>query len=137
MQYTKFVGMNYITVQKYILDCGYTISYQNQNDGVFIIDNKDDGIQNLIIGVAPPILIFEMYLFTLKEDNLHVFKSLLIKNRDILHGAFALNEDGTKVIYRYSIQIANLDFNEFEAAVTSLGLLLSEYSKQLIDFSKT
>ena len=49
---------------------------------------------------------------------------------------FALNEDGTKVLYRYSIQIENIDFNEFEAAITSLSMLLSEYSKQLIDFSK-
>ncbi len=136
MQYTNFVGMNYTTVQKFILDAGYHITYQNQNDGVFIIENKLDGVENLIIGVAPPILIFEMYLFTIASDNMQVFKSLLIKNRDILHGAFALNEDGTKVLYRYSIQIENIDFNEFEAAITSLSMLLSEYSKQLIDFSK-
>ena len=73
---------------------------------------------------------------TLQADNIQVFKALLMKNRDIIHGAFALTEDGSKVIFRYTLQIHNLDFNEFDAALNSLSLLLSEYSDQLIKFSK-
>ena len=64
---------------------------------------------------------------------MEIFKALLLKkNRDIIHGAFALTEDGCKVIFRYTLQIHTLDFNEFEAAINSLSLLLSEYSEQLI-----
>lgn len=128
--------MHFLNIEKYIVDAGYSIRYKSREEGIFLIENLADGVQNLIVGVATPVLIFEQYLFTLTEDRIDVFKELLMKNRDIIHGAFALTEDGQKVIFRYTLQMHNLDFNEFEAAVNSLSLLLSEYSDQLIQFSK-
>ncbi|MGN0002862.1 MAG: molecular chaperone Tir [Sphingobacterium composti] len=128
--------MNFKTVEKFILDLDYTIISKNENECFFLIENNFDGIKNLIIGVTPPIIIFEQHLFSLHSDNLHIFKSLLIKNRDIIHGAFALTEDGKRVIFRYTLQLHNLDQNEFDAAINSLSLLLGEYKEQLIQFSK-
>ena len=66
----------------------------------------------------------------------HVTKKLLQKNRDIIHGAFVLDETGQKVIFRDTLQIENLDLNELEASLNSLSLLLSEFSEQIINFSK-
>lgn len=129
--------MNYFSkVENYIQSIDYTITYQNEKEGVLVIENLLDGVQNLIVGVAPPVIIFEMYLFTITADNLEMMKALLMKNRDIIHGAFAITEDGNKVIYRYTLQISNLDQNEFEATLNSLSLLMSEYSAQIIEFSK-
>lgn len=128
--------MNYKTVKSYIETMDYTIVDENEKEGVLVIENLMDGVRNLIVGVVSPILILEQYLFTLKEDNQETFKALLIKNRDIIHGAFSLTEDGKKVIFRYTLQLNNLDFNEFEAALNSLSLLMSEYFEQLIKFSK-
>lgn len=128
--------MTFQKVENFITDLDFLIVSKDENEGVFVIENESDGIRNLIIGVADPIIIFEQYLFTLSNDSQEVFKALLIKNRDIVHGAFALTEDGKKVIFRYTLQIHNLDRNEFEAAINSLSLLMSEYYEQLIDFSK-
>ncbi|MGV0921119.1 molecular chaperone Tir [Empedobacter falsenii] len=129
--------MNYFSkIENFIQNINYTISYKDEKEGVFMIENLLDGVQNLIVGIAPPVIIFELYLFTITNDNLEMLKALLIKNRDIIHGAFAITEDGNKVIYRYTLQIANLDQNEFEATLNSLSLLMSEYSAQLIEFSK-
>jgi hypothetical protein len=112
------------------------VSYQNEKEGIFLIESEQDGIKNLIIGVAPPILIMEQYIFTLTGDRVEVLKSLLQKNRDIIHGAFALDEEGKKVIFRYTLQIEHVDINELEGAFNSLGLLLSEYYEQIIEFSR-
>ncbi|GGH21901.1 YbjN domain-containing protein [Sphingobacterium alkalisoli] len=128
--------MHFKKVEKFITDLDFTIVSKNAKDGVLLVESESDGIRNLIIGVAPPIIIFEQYLFTLREDNLFTFRSMLIKNRDIVHGAFALTEDGRRAIFRYTLQLHNLDQNEFEAAINSLSLLLSEYYEQLIKFSK-
>jgi len=128
--------MYFEKIESFISKLGYSISYQNDKDGIFCIESESDGIKNLIIGVAPPILIVEQYIFTLQHDNVEVLKSLLKKNRDIIHGAFVLDEEGKKVIFRYTMQIENLDMNEFEGALNSLGLLLSEYYEQIIEFSK-
>lgn len=123
-------------IETYILKLGYSVIYNDEAKGVFCIESEADGIKNLIVGVAPPILIIEQFIFTLKSDDREILKSLLIKNRDIIHGGFVLNEDGTKVIFRYTMQIENLDINDFEGALNSLGLLLSEYYEQIIQFAK-
>ncbi|MDR0742779.1 MAG: YbjN domain-containing protein [Tannerella sp.] len=128
--------MYFKKIESFISKLGYSVFYQNEREGIFLIESEQDGIKNLIIGVAPPILIMEQYIFTLKSDNAEVMKSLLKKNRDIIHGAFALDEEGRKVIFRYTLQIENLDINEFAGALNSLGLLLSEYYEQIIEFSK-
>lgn len=128
--------MNFKKVEKYIADSNFSIRTKNEKEGFLVVESEEDSIRNLIIGITPPVIIFEQYLFTLQKDNIDIFKSLLIKNRDIIHGAFALTEDGKKVIFRYTLQIHNLDQNEFEAAINSLSLLLSEYHDQLITFSK-
>ena len=128
--------MYFQKVESFISKLGYSVSYQNEKDGIFLIESEQDGIKNLIIGVAPPILIMEQYIFTMKSYDADIMKSLLKKNRDIIHGAFALDEEGKKVIFRYTLQVENLDINEFEGALNSLGLLLSEYYEQIIEFSK-
>lgn len=128
--------MYFKKIESFIARLGYSVSYKSEKEGVFCIENEADGIKNLIIGIAPPILILEQYIFALKSDDKEVLKSLLKKNRDIIHGAFALDEEGKKVIFRYTMQIENLDLNEFEGALNSLGLLLGEYYEQIIEFSK-
>ena len=128
--------MYFEKVESFISKLGYSVSYQNEKEGIFLIESEQDGIKNLIIGVAPPILIMEQYIFTMKNYDADIMKSLLKKNRDIIHGAFALDEEGKKVIFRYTMQIEHLDMNEFEGALNSLGLLLSEYYEQIIEFSK-
>ena len=128
--------MYFKKIESFISKLEYSVSYQDEKTGIFLIEREQDGIKNLIIGVAPPILIMEQYIFTIKNDNAEVLKSLLQKNRDIIHGAFALDEEGRKVIFRYTLQIENMDINEFEGAVNSLSLLLSEYYEQIIEFSK-
>lgn len=127
---------NFNKVGEYLLDLGYTIVNQDSETEVYIVEKPSEGINNLFIGVASPILILEQYLFTMKGDSLDVFKNLLIKNRDIIHGAFVLDEDGKKVIFRDTLQVENLDLNELEGTLNSLSLLLHEYSDVLIKFSK-
>jgi|SRR5690606_11013385 len=128
--------MTFCEIEKLLDSIDLTVVSKSEKDGVFVVSNEEDGIHKLIIGVASPVIIFEQYLFTLRGDNLDTFKALLMKNRDIVHGAFALTEDGKKVIFRYTLQLHNLDRSEFEAAINSLSLLLSEYYEQLIKFSK-
>lgn len=123
-------------VKNYLNALELDIKYENSREGVFIVSNEQEGIFNLIICVAYPIVIFEQFLFEIKTESPAVYKALLQKNRDIIHGAFVLDPTGRKVIFRDSLQLENLDQNEFGATLNSLSLLLSEYSEQIINFSK-
>lgn len=123
-------------VKEYLLDLDYRIVTEDEADTLFIVEKEDAGIVNLIIDCDEPLLIIEQHLFDLKNTSADVFKQLLQKNREIVHGAFVIDETGTKVIFRDTLQIENLDANELEASINSLELLLSEYATQIIEFAK-
>ena len=126
----------YNRIIEFLLKLDVDITRENPDEGILVIQKEDNGIKNLIVGIAPPVLILEQYIFKIKNNNNSIYKSLLQKNRDIIHGAFVLDDDGDKVIFRDTLQIENLDLNEIEASLNSLSLLLSEYSEQIIKFSK-
>lgn len=129
------MNTNYEKVKSYLLELGFDISREDEEDNVLVIEDESSGVNQMVIGIADTLVIFEQYIFTVPKDSTDLFKALLIKNRDIIHGAFVLSEDGKKVLFRDTLQVENLDLNEIEATISSLGLLLSEYSDQLIKFS--
>lgn len=123
-------------VKNFLLELNYEISKENENEGILVIQKENNGVRNLILGVASPILILEQFIFKINHESMEIYKNLLKKNRDIVHGAFVLDESGEKVIFRDTLQLENLDLNELEASLNSLGLLLSEYADNIIQYSK-
>ena len=123
-------------VKNYILELNYLITYENADDGLIAIEKETEGIKNLVLGIADPLLIVEQFILEINNGSTEVYKSLLQKSRDIIHGAFVLDTSGKKIIFRNTHELENLDLNELEATLNSLGLLLSEYSEELIKFSK-
>ncbi len=123
-------------VRDFLMELDYSIIKEDKTNGIFIIESVDDGIKNLVIGIAEPILIIEQHLFELANESTEIYKSLLMKNRDMVHGAFVMDDAGKSIIFRDTLQIENLDSNELEGSITSLSMLLSEYSDEIISFSK-
>ncbi|MCR9250122.1 MAG: YbjN domain-containing protein [bacterium] len=123
-------------VKDYLLELDFSIVQEDENDGIIVVDNEEDGIKNLVLVIADPLLIVEQYIFEVNNGTPDIYKQLLQKSRDIIHGAFVLDDTGSKVIFRNTHELENLDLNEIEATFNSLALLLSEYSQDLIEFSK-
>jgi hypothetical protein len=123
-------------VKEYLAELEYSIVKEDKTNGIFVIESPENGIQNLLIGIADPLIIVEQYMFDLTENVGAVAKELLIKNRDIVHGAFVMDDTGTKVIFRDTLQVDSLDLNELEGTLNSLSILLSEYTDEIIKFAK-
>lgn len=123
-------------VKNFIIKLDYDLIQENEKEGLLVISKPSEGINHLMIGCAEPILIFEQFILNIGHVDGDVYKKLLQKNRDIVHGAFVLDEHGDKLIFRDTLQVGNLDLNEFEGTLNSLSLLLSEYHNELIGFSK-
>lgn len=126
----------YNKVKDYLLNLEFNIVKEDIAEELFVVENPDGGIANLIVDCEDPILIIEGVLFELTNDNPEIYKALLKKNREIIHGAFVLDESGKKVLFRDTLQLENLDQNELEATLNSLEMLLSEYSEEIISYSK-
>jgi len=122
-------------VKEFVLELESVILYESESDSLLVVENEELGVKNMVIGVASPIVIIEQFLFEVKDEG-SIYKQLLIKNRDIVHGAFVLDEKGEKVIFRNTLQVETLDLKELESTINSLGLLLSEFSDELVSFSK-
>lgn len=127
---------NFQKVKNYIIDLDYSILFEDEEDGVMVIESEEDGIKNLVIGVEDPLLFMEQSLVDIADPSGEAYLKLLQKNRDIVHGAFVVDESGKRVIFRDTLQLENLDLNEIEASFNSLALLLSEYSDDLINMQK-
>lgn len=130
------MGANFSKIRNFLLELEYSILSEDTTEDIFVIEKLEAGVVNMIIDCEEPILIFEQFIFELKDDNMMIFKELLQKNREIIHGAFVLDESGKKVMFRDTLQIENIDLNEFQSTLNSLEMLLSEYSERLIEFSK-
>lgn len=125
---------NFNKVKNYLLDLEYTIVSEDESTGVIKISKEQDGICNMVL-YTDGILTMEQALCQIKNPTKQVFEELLKKNRDIIHGAFALGENNL-LLFRDTLEIENLDKNEIEGSLNSLGVLLSEYSAQILEFAK-
>lgn len=124
-------------IQNYLLELGFDIRHLDEANNLMVVSKPELGIEHLVLGCGEPLLIMEQYLLDLPEPNCEVYQQLLQKNRDIIHGAFVLDETGHKVIFRDTLQLEHLNRPELEAVFNSLALVLSEFSDELIAFSKT
>lgn len=126
---------SFTKVKNYLTELNYEIVEENEKEGILIIDNEETGVSHMVLCCADPILIMEQYLCEIKQVSLETYRMLLQKNRDIIHGAFALDNSGTKLIFRDTLVLETLDLDELESTFNSLGLLLSEFTQQIIEIS--
>jgi hypothetical protein len=132
---TNTMNPSFTKVKNYLTELNYEIVEENEKEGILIIDNEDTGVSHMVLCCAEPILIMEQYLCEIKQISLETYRLLLQKNRDIIHGAFALDISGTKLIFRDTLVLETLDLDELESTFNSLGLLLSEFTQQIIEIS--
>lgn len=65
-----------------------------------------------------------------------LYEKLLKMNRTLVHGAFVLDEEGKRVIYRDTLQLENLDKNELEASIVALSMGIAEFGNELLKYAK-
>ncbi|QZT38356.1 YbjN domain-containing protein [Halosquirtibacter xylanolyticus] len=123
-------------IRLYLLEEGYFIMEEDKEASMYIVEKPLAGITNLVIDCEDPILVMEMPLFEFKNPTMEAYQKLLMKNREIVHGAFTLDETGKRVLFCDTLQLEHLDQNEFVGSLNSLELLLGEFGEELIELSK-
>lgn len=121
-------------VDGYLADIDVEIVSRDEGEGLFVVDNESRGIHNLIIDCEEELLVLEQVIFVLKSQDPAILRQLLTMNRELVHGAFALDEEN-RVLFRDTLQLSNLDPNELEASINALALALATYADDLIGFA--
>lgn len=124
-------------VKDYLHELEFSISSEDVAEELVVIDDEEKGIKNLIIDCEDPVLVLEQVIMEVPQKADGFFKRLLQMNRTLVHGAFVLDDEGKKVIFRDTLQLENLDKNELEGSINALSIALAEYADELIAFSKS
>lgn len=127
---------NFQKVKDYLTQLGYPIVRESEAEELVVIEDEENGINNLVIDCEDSILILEQVIMDVPAKTDTFFKRLLQWNRELVHGAFALNEEGDIVLFRDTLQLANLDINEIEGSIKALSLALAENAEELLNYSK-
>ncbi len=124
-------------VKEFVLELGLGIDQEIPEDEIVIVNDQERGIQNLVIDCEDDVLVLEQLI--MESGHIakpEIFKRILQMNRELVYGAFVLNEEGDTLIYRNTLALENLDLNELESTINALSLGLAENGAELLEFSK-
>jgi hypothetical protein len=91
---------------------------------------------DVVVHYAPPVVILRMRVMeppASDEKRSGLFRQLLEFNaRDLVHGSYGL--EGEHVVLTDALELADLDFSEFEASWDSLTLALASHLSALAPY---
>ena len=124
------------TVKHYVQELHLVIVKEDPAQHILIVEDDEYGIKSLVIDCEEPLLIFEQMIMDVPATPGDMFRRLLQMNRTLVHGAFALTEDGKQILFRDTLCIENLDLNEMQGTIEALSLAMAEHAAELIAFSQ-
>ncbi|MDD9950410.1 MAG: molecular chaperone Tir [Zetaproteobacteria bacterium] len=131
---------NFSKVRDFLLEMEMVIHKENLEDQFFVVSDQDRGIHHMIVDCEHPILILEQVIAKIpleREDLSDIWQGFLQINRKMVHGAFALDESGTMVIFRDTLRLDDLNFGELEASVGALSMGLAEHGDKILGWTST
>ena len=120
-------------MESFLLRAG--LDHEEIGEGMWLVRGgaADAGV---VIHLSPPLLVFRMKVMDLPADEPRcaaLFRRLLELNAtDLVHAAYALEEGD--VILTESLEVENLDFNEFQATIDSFQMALASHLEALTEF---
>lgn len=119
-------------IEEYLIDT--TLTYEQVQEGMWIIHDEHDFIDNIVILHTPPVLTFRVKIMEINdipsENRQEVFKQLLVLNAtEMVAGAYGLEDDA--IVITDSLQSENLDYNEFQASIDSITMSIREHYERL------
>ncbi|MBN2054563.1 YbjN domain-containing protein [bacterium] len=115
-----------------VSDLGLGIEKEVPAEELLVVSNEERGIANMIVDIEDPLIIIEQPIMAVAGDNAVLFRRLLQMNRELVHGAFVLNEDASMVFFRDTLELHTMDQSELESSINALSLALAENATELL-----
>jgi hypothetical protein len=122
-------------VKEYLSDMELAVITEDPEEELVVVEDEENGVKNLVIDCEEPIVVLEQVIMSVPPHPEELYKRLLQMNRNLVHGAFVLDENADFIIFRDTLQLENLDRNELEASIHALSLGLSEYGSELLSYA--
>ena len=106
---------------------GGNLSVMELEPNIWLLRSPEDS--EVVVHYAPPVVILRVRVMELPASEPRrgeLFRQLLEYNaRDLVHGSYGL--EGDHVVLTDTLELENLDFNEFEASFESMILALAQH----------
>jgi hypothetical protein len=113
---------------------GGTIEAKEIEPGLWVV--RTQGGAEVIVSYAPPVVLLRVRVMEPPADDdrkTGLYRQLLEFNaRDLIHGSYGL--EGDHVVLTDALELANLDYSEFEASFDSMTLALSSHLSALAPY---
>lgn len=106
---------------------GGNLTVMELEPNIWLLRSPEDA--EVVVHYAPPVVILRVRVMELPASEPRrgeLFRQLLEYNaRDLVHGSYGL--EGDHVVLTDTLELENLDFNEFEASFESMILALASH----------
>ena len=117
------------------LELGLAIEKEIPDEEILIVNDPDRGISQMVIDCEDTILVIEQLIFEIDSpQDTNMYRRLLEINRNLVFGAFVIEETGNRVLYRNTLVLDNLDANRLESTINALVFGLAEYGQEILSF---
>ncbi len=115
-------------IESYLINLSLT--YEEVGENIWVINDEDKGLGRVVVFAEESLVWFRTKVMEIPKNNkLEFFEQLLKLNAEMVHGAYAIEEDG--VILVDSLEYNTLDFEEFQASLDAMGLALAQHYPRL------
>lgn len=105
--------------------------FEELEEGMWVLRAGSDAA-GVVVNHSPPLLVFRAKVLDIPdhERRCELYQRLLELNAtELVHGAYAIEEGD--IILTEAMELENLDFNEFQAAVDSIHMALAAHRDTL------
>ena len=113
---------------------GASVAVKELGPGLRVVRTRDDA--EVVVHYAAPVVILRVRVMELPAGEPRrgeLFRQLLEFNaRELVHGSYGL--EGDHIVLTDTLELENLDYNEFEASFDSLTLALASHLSTLAPY---
>jgi hypothetical protein len=118
-------------IERYLV--AMTVTYERVSEDVWVINDPDKGLNQIVLFVDETLLTIRTRVMSYQQDNpdlqLQLFTELLQLNCDLVHGAYAIEDDF--IILMDTIELETMDMEELQASLDAISLALAEHYDRL------
>jgi hypothetical protein len=116
---------------------GGTATSMDIGPGLWLVRTAEGA--EVVVHHAPPVVILRVRVMELPADEPRrgeLFRQLLEFNaRDLVHGSYGL--EGDHIVLTDTLELENLDYNEFESSFDSITLALAQHLSALAPYRES
>ena len=113
-----------------------SITHQEVGDNIWLINDAEKGLGNVLVFSQDSLVTIRAKVMELpREHRSELFEELLRLNSDMVHGAYAIEEE--HIILFDTLEYDTMDFEEFQASLDAIGLALAQHYPKLSKYRET